>query len=224
VWQALTLTINDGTARVKTQFGVLAVDRRNGKAVCEQKTQQQAGGGAQCRFCHVDIASGAVEVNGIEGVCESDECRSHAEMACTKTHPCGHPCGGIRGEESCLPCLHCADTEGLFVDADDFCSICWTDNLAAAPCIQVQPPASLRLAHGSPFLTAAACHASADGVRARVSRQLREGPHRAEVARPSHHLQFRRLPMLQGRAAAPEHRRRHGARARLTHALSVVVL
>ena len=67
VWQALTLTINDGTARVKTQFGVLAVDRRNGKAVCEQKTQQQAGGGAQCRFCHVDIASGAVEVNGIEG-------------------------------------------------------------------------------------------------------------------------------------------------------------
>lgn len=136
---SLSISLNDGTARVKTQFGVLAVDRDNGKAVCELKlgAQPSAGAGAQCRFCLSAVPDGATEVAGIEGVCDNDDCRKHAESACSKTLACGHACGGIRDEETCLPCLQCADAEGLFVDADDFCSVCWTDNLGAAPCIQM---------------------------------------------------------------------------------------
>lgn len=134
----LNVSINDGNARVKTQFGVLAVDRHNGKAVCELKLGvQPSAGGALCRFCKSVVPAGALEVDGIAGVCDSDDCRKHAESACTKMLDCGHACGGIRGEETCLPCLQCADDDGLFVDADDFCSICWTDNLGAAPCIRM---------------------------------------------------------------------------------------
>ena len=135
----LSVSINDGTARVKTQFGVLAVDRENGKAVCELKLAVQpiTDGGAACRFCQSAVPAGAVEVAGIEGVCDSEECLKYAESACVKAHACGHSCGGIRNEEACLACLQCADAEGLCVDADDFCSVCWTDNLGAAPCIQM---------------------------------------------------------------------------------------
>jgi E3 ubiquitin-protein ligase MYCBP2 len=136
----LNVSINDGNARIKTQFGVLAVDRHNGKAVCELKTgtQLSAGGAMLCRFCQSQVPDGALEVAEIEGVCGSDACRRHAETACTKKLECGHECGGIRDEETCLPCLRCADADGLFVDADDFCSICWTDNLGAAPCVAME--------------------------------------------------------------------------------------
>ena len=64
--------------------------------------------------------------------------QEHAKNACTKTLPCGHPCGGIRGEETCLPCLHgCQGRDLLKQDADDMCMICFTEALAAAPAVQV---------------------------------------------------------------------------------------
>ena len=65
---------------------------------------------------------------------------------CEKTLPCGHQCGGVKGEEECLPCLHgCsppvgADTSNwdkLKQDADDMCMICYTEGLSCAPSIQV---------------------------------------------------------------------------------------
>ena len=40
-------------------------------------------------------------------VCRAPGCRLKLESACTRTLPCGHPCGGIRGETECLPCLRC---------------------------------------------------------------------------------------------------------------------
>ena len=60
-------------------------------------------------------------------------------MACCKTHPCGHPCGGVKNEESCLPCLHgCDKSMGcLKQDADDMCMICFTEAVSAAPAVQV---------------------------------------------------------------------------------------
>lgn len=60
-------------------------------------------------------------------------------MACSKTHPCGHPCGGVKNEELCLPCLHGCDksTSCLKQDADDMCMICFTEALSAAPAVQV---------------------------------------------------------------------------------------
>ncbi|XP_042905926.1 E3 ubiquitin-protein ligase MYCBP2-like [Parasteatoda tepidariorum] len=51
---------------------------------------------------------------------------------------CGHMCGGISNEISCLPCLHrCGDVSSLKQDADDMCMICFTEALANAPAIQL---------------------------------------------------------------------------------------
>lgn len=53
---------------------------------------------------------------------------------------CGHPCGGVRNETKCLPCLQgCSDKLGTILkqDADDMCMICFTDALAFAPAILV---------------------------------------------------------------------------------------
>ena len=55
-----------------------------------------------------------------------------------KTHVCGHPCGGVRNESECLPCLlRCSEKITLKQDADDMCMICFTEALSAAPAIQV---------------------------------------------------------------------------------------
>ena len=131
-----TITVKEGTARLKTQYGVLAVDRRNGKAVCELKQQVSTeSAGAHCRFCFGLLADAAVDVHGVGGHCDGETCGARAQAACTKLHLCGHNCGGIRAEETCLPCLHC--DEGLFADADDFCNICWAENLSSAPAIKL---------------------------------------------------------------------------------------
>lgn len=65
--------------------------------------------------------------------------QEYAKQACSKTHPCGHPCGGVKNEEVCLPCLHSCDksTGCLKQDADDMCMICFTEALSAAPAVQV---------------------------------------------------------------------------------------
>ena len=49
-------------------------------------------------------------------------------------------CSGIRGEKTCLPCLHGCRNEGsvaLKQDGDDMCMICFTEAISAAPAIQV---------------------------------------------------------------------------------------
>lgn len=65
--------------------------------------------------------------------------QEYAKLACSKTHPCGHPCGGVKNEDTCLPCLHGCDknTGCLKQDADDMCMICFTEALSAAPAVQV---------------------------------------------------------------------------------------
>lgn len=40
-------------------------------------------------------------------VCQAPECQEKLKTACTRTHrSCGHPCGGVKKEAPCLPCLH----------------------------------------------------------------------------------------------------------------------
>ena len=48
---------------------------------------------------------------------------------------CGCPCGGVRNESSCLPCL----SHQLGVAAQ-LCAICGTDPLSSAACIQLNAP------------------------------------------------------------------------------------
>lgn len=88
-----------------------------------------------CRFCGATGNSGLLAIGN---VCSEPECQSYASTACSKIHPCGHLCGGVKDEETCLPCLHgCSTTTALKQDADDMCMICFTEALSSAPAIQL---------------------------------------------------------------------------------------
>ncbi|CEF62183.1 E3 ubiquitin-protein ligase MYCBP2 [Strongyloides ratti] len=97
-----------------------------------------------CRFCEGPLQT---EVEKLNGVCYQSECEKYKGNVCKKVHSnCGHFCNGIIGEKECLPCLKCPQ---IFIefdnnikgkinqDSDDLCSICYTDKLGSAPCIQV---------------------------------------------------------------------------------------
>ena len=89
-----------------------------------------------CRFCGTTGNTGLLAIGNI---CADHECQEHAKNACSKAHPCGHICGGVRNERTCLPCLHrCVAGSDLKQDADDMCMICFTEALSAAPAIQLQ--------------------------------------------------------------------------------------
>ena len=65
---------------------------------------------------------------------------------CNKMKDCGHECDGVRGEHTCIPCLHpdcgaenVADQLKREIPATsaDECSICCFAILADAPCVRV---------------------------------------------------------------------------------------
>lgn len=91
-------------------------------------------------------------------------CAEKERRACGKRHlDCGHRCGGVRGEDTCLPCLHpdCRNKASSssappppppygstqaaqpvqsapkLPDGDEWCPICWTEPLNAAPAIRL---------------------------------------------------------------------------------------
>jgi len=73
-------------------------------------------------------------------VCTQPDCQAKKGLACPKTHECGHYCCGTRfdADTSCLECIHasCAPP-GANQTGDDYCNICWTDDLYSAPCIKL---------------------------------------------------------------------------------------
>lgn len=84
-----------------------------------------------CRFCG---STGTTGILSIGNVCSEGECQEYSKSACWKVLSCGHVCGGIKEEKTCLPCLHGCDST-LKQDADDMCMICFTEALSAAPAI-----------------------------------------------------------------------------------------
>lgn len=88
-------------------------------------------------------------------------CAEKEKRVCGKRHACGHFCGGVRHESECLPCLHQACRSkasaltclgaghtsssssmkatgcGELPDGEDWCPICWTEPLNAAPAIRL---------------------------------------------------------------------------------------
>lgn len=65
--------------------------------------------------------------------------QEYSKTACTKLLNCGHICGGIQGETTCLPCLYgCSADTTLKQDAEDMCMICFTEALSCAPAIQLK--------------------------------------------------------------------------------------
>ena len=92
------------------------------------------GGKGACRFCG---SNSNTSLHPVGYICSDSECMERADEICDKTLSCGHPCNGVKGEETCLPCLFGCDTSELKQDADDMCMICYTEGLSCAPCIKV---------------------------------------------------------------------------------------
>lgn len=61
----------------------------------------------KCRYCgdvmiEINSKSG---IRALEDICNKKECQESSKSACSRMHPCGHPCRGFAGEKNCIPCL-----------------------------------------------------------------------------------------------------------------------
>eukprot|EP01065_Artemidia_motanka_P006879 TRINITY_DN13368_c0_g1_i1.p1 TRINITY_DN13368_c0_g1~~TRINITY_DN13368_c0_g1_i1.p1 ORF type:complete len:659 (+),score=186.94 TRINITY_DN13368_c0_g1_i1:93-2069(+) len=92
--------------------------------LCDQRGEERQ----PCRFCDEQRATG-------ELVCGSAECAQKSRDICQKTLPCGHLCGGVRDEVACPPCLHSDCASSGVRTGSDWCSICYTEELRAAPVV-----------------------------------------------------------------------------------------
>ncbi|CAH1777009.1 unnamed protein product [Owenia fusiformis] len=140
--EAIKVDLHEGCGRTKLFWIMALADSNTLKALVEFKEGAKSGKPSNttgvCRFCGTSCDSGLVSVVGC--VCQEPECQENAKDACVKTLPCGHRCGGIKDEMTCLACLHgCTNghKEGLKQDADDMCMICFTEALSSAPAIQL---------------------------------------------------------------------------------------
>ena len=72
----------------------------------------------QCRFCgncletpqqvcFCIIVNRSIHIQVLNSVCGHEDCINFYKVACEKILQCRHYCGGIKGEETCLPCLTC---------------------------------------------------------------------------------------------------------------------
>lgn len=103
---------------------------------------------ATCRFCLEELKQPSKDKNpAFRACCDKEECIKIRDECCDKKLPCGHFCGGFRGEKKCLPCLDkgCIEKYNqtaavkLLEDysADDTCSICWIAGLGQEACIKL---------------------------------------------------------------------------------------
>ncbi|XP_062389671.1 E3 ubiquitin-protein ligase MYCBP2 isoform X1 [Sardina pilchardus] len=136
--EAIKVDLHEGCGRTKLFWLMALADSKTMKAMVEfrEHTGKPASSSDACRFCGT---RNGTELSSVGSVCSDLDCQEYAKMACSKTHPCGHPCGGVKNEELCLPCLHGCDksTSCLKQDADDMCMICFTEALSAAPAVQL---------------------------------------------------------------------------------------
>ncbi|XP_065222944.1 E3 ubiquitin-protein ligase MYCBP2 isoform X3 [Planococcus citri] len=140
--EAIKVDVHEGCGRIKLFWLLALVDSNTFKGVVEFRENSRLTGtynrvgirNEMCRFC-----GRATNNLSDDGICYDEECQQHATNACINIHSCGHICGGIKGEDVCLPCLHgCSSSNSnLKQDADDMCMICFTEALSAAPSIQL---------------------------------------------------------------------------------------
>uniref|UniRef100_A0A8C8JY02 RCR-type E3 ubiquitin transferase n=1 Tax=Oncorhynchus tshawytscha TaxID=74940 RepID=A0A8C8JY02_ONCTS len=137
--EAIKVDLHEGCGRTKLFWLMAVADSKTMKAMVEfrEHTGKPASSSSDdCRFCGT---RNGTELSAVGSVCSNPDCQEYAKLACSKTQACGHLCGGVRNEKSCLPCLHgCNKSEGcLKQDADDMCMICFTEALSAAPAVQL---------------------------------------------------------------------------------------
>ncbi|KNC49138.1 uncharacterized protein AMSG_05111 [Thecamonas trahens ATCC 50062] len=96
-----------------------------------------------CRYCAKPLspettAENPTDAPALDKVCVDEACLAKRAIACRVTHVCGHACGGVKREKRCLPCLEpeCAPADAQ-ITADDYCSICWVDDIRSAPSIEL---------------------------------------------------------------------------------------
>ncbi len=124
----------DGSARI-----IVVGDLAHSQAIAEFRRPANTAG-AVCRFCSTPLSESNTAVDApcetLVNVCSDPNCVANRDTACRKVLPCSHPCGGVLDEKECLPCLHpdCAVKQ----DADSLCSVCYTDNLAGAPSVELK--------------------------------------------------------------------------------------
>ena len=162
--QDIRVDLHEGCGRVKLWWLLALADANTLKAMLELRGPSEAGlapsatggggigsnGGPSssgsshscCRFCGSPAQSQSLLSPSSVPVCGDPECQSFGREACLRVHPCGHPCGGLRDEAPCLPCLHGCDPTAplaakLKQDADDMCMICFSEALSAAPALQL---------------------------------------------------------------------------------------
>ncbi|MXQ93585.1 hypothetical protein E5288_WYG018908 [Bos mutus] len=137
--EAIKVDLHEGCGRTKLFWLMALADSKTMKAMVEFREhtgKPTTSSSEACRFCG---SRSGTELSAVGSVCSDADCQEYAKIACSKTHPCGHPCGGVKNEEHCLPCLHGCDKNAttLKQDADDMCMICFTEALSAAPAIQL---------------------------------------------------------------------------------------
>ncbi|XP_046604041.1 E3 ubiquitin-protein ligase MYCBP2 isoform X2 [Neodiprion virginianus] len=138
--EAIRVDLHEGCGRTKLFWVLALADSRTLKALVEFRdgspSKPIGSTSGVCRFCGTTGNTGLLAIGNI---CSDHDCQEHAKNACSKVHPCGHVCGGVRNERPCLPCLHrCMPGTDLKQDADDMCMICFTEALSCAPAIQLQ--------------------------------------------------------------------------------------
>ncbi|XP_029113894.1 E3 ubiquitin-protein ligase MYCBP2 isoform X4 [Scleropages formosus] len=137
--EAIKVDLHEGCGRTKLFWLMALADSKTMKAMVEfrEHTGKPASSSSEaCRFCGT---RNSTELSAVGSVCSDPDCQEYAKLACSRTHPCGHLCGGVKNEEQCLPCLHGCDKSAasLKQDADDMCMICFTEALSAAPAVQL---------------------------------------------------------------------------------------
>ncbi|XP_015744900.2 E3 ubiquitin-protein ligase MYCBP2 isoform X4 [Python bivittatus] len=138
--EAIKVDLHEGCGRTKLFWLMALADSKTMKAMVEFREHTGKPTTSSCEVCRFCGCRNGTELSAVGSVCSDADCQEYAKLACSKTHPCGHPCGGVRGEERCLPCLHGCDksaTTALKQDADDMCMICFTEALSAAPAVQL---------------------------------------------------------------------------------------
>ncbi|XP_064481849.1 E3 ubiquitin-protein ligase MYCBP2-like [Ornithodoros turicata] len=141
--EAIKVDLHEGCGRTKLFWVMALADSKTLKAIVEfregakgkttSSSSSSSSNNATCRFCGALANAGLLSLGNV-----CSDCQEHAANACSKVHPCGHMCGGIKGETTCLPCLHgCGNPQGLRQDADDMCMICFSEALSCAPAIQL---------------------------------------------------------------------------------------
>ncbi|XP_032681445.1 E3 ubiquitin-protein ligase MYCBP2 isoform X14 [Odontomachus brunneus] len=138
--EAIRVDLHEGCGRTKLFWILALADSRTLKALVEFRdgSPRKPVGATTgiCRFCGTTGNTGLLAIGNI---CADHDCQEHSNNACNKVHSCGHICGGVRNERTCLPCLHrCLPGVDLKQDADDMCMICFTEALSCAPAIQLQ--------------------------------------------------------------------------------------